>query len=153
MVASETPKVLQAIIKRWQELESRQATIGGDLYAARLMHAGLLPGVVSWWEELVKRGHLYAGSPKALMVDRRPVFAQLRNSFFEWCSLNFVRGGDGYCWSDDQFRRSLLVLTEMYSVPAICDALKHGDKAYLLRKLPEVKCKIGTYPVARHAIK
>jgi phage regulator Rha-like protein len=138
--------LLMRIIDRWQELETKQAVIGNDHYAAKLINLGLLPGIVDWWEELVDRGYLYDESPYFRMTDNKPSLSQLRLSFRVWYSNKFSTGW-GYIWSDDEFRMSLLRLSGMFSAPSVCEALKRGDKMYLLHKLPELKSKVKQVPL------
>jgi hypothetical protein len=138
--------LLMRIVDRWQELETKQAMIGNDHYAAKLINLGLLPGIIDWWEELVDRGCLYEGSPSFRMTDNKPSLSRLRLSFSDWYSKKYSTGV-GYIWSDDEFRRSLLRVSGMFSATSVCDSLKRGDKMYLLHKLPEFKGKVKKVPL------
>lgn len=146
VAASLNVALLMRIVDRWQELESRQETIGNDQYAARLISLGLLPGIIEWWADLVGRGYLYDESPEYRMADNKPTLPDLRFAFHTWYSRNLSAGG--FAWTDSQFRGCLMVLTGMFSVPAICDALKRGDKVSLLVKMPSIKGKVCNLPSA-----
>jgi hypothetical protein len=80
------------------------------------------------------------------MTDNKPSLSQLRLSFSVWYSNKFSTG-DGCIWSDDEFRMSLLRLSGMFSAPSVCEALKRGDKMYLLHKLPELKRQVKQVPL------
>jgi hypothetical protein len=137
--------LLMRIVDRWHELETKQAVIGNDHYAAHLITLGVLPGMVEWWEELVDRGYVYKQSPDYLMTQYKPSLNELQCSFASWCGergLYFRAGEFHSLWLLESFKRSLMAVSGRYSVKSVVDELKRGDKMYLLHKLPELKSKV-----------
>jgi hypothetical protein len=142
--------LLMRIIDRWHELETKQAVIGNDHYAAHLITLGVLPGMVEWWEELVDRGYVYKQSPDYLMTQYKPSLNELQCSFASWCGergLYFRAGEFHSLWLLESFKRSLMAVSGRYSVKSVVDELKRGDKTYLLHKLPELKRQVKQVPL------
>ena len=118
--------LLMRVIDRWQELESARVRMDDDQYAAMLISHGLLPGMKEWWGEVLKRGYLFDYDSLNTMVKQKPKTKELRFAFELWYCKRY--GASACQWTPAQFKRSMLRLTDMFSLSHVCDALNCGYK-------------------------
>jgi phage regulator Rha-like protein len=132
--------LLMRIIDRWQELETKQAVIGNDHYAAKLINLGLLPGIVDWWQWLLTSRYYYQDSPSYTFDVRKPTLRLLGHSYRNWLSKKFHFSG-GYSPSDADFKRAIMVVSGCVETGSICGMLSKNINDSFLEHLTEISGK------------
>ena len=117
LVSGYSVKMRHAIIKRWQELESRQ-TLDAERIASELIARGILPGMVGWWSEQLNGG--YHGENNWNITPKSSV-SELQYSFRNYCQRHDLYGiptgrGYGYFFNTNQFKLSLKEISGVWSV-------------------------------------
>lgn len=116
LVSGYSVKMRHAIIKRWQELESRQ-TLDAERIASELIARGILPGMIGWWQEQLNGG--YHGENNWNITPKSSV-SELQYSFRNYCQRHNLYGvptgrGYGYFFSTNQFKISLKEVSGVWS--------------------------------------
>ena len=117
LVSGYSVKMRHAIIKRWQELESRQ-TLDAERIASELIARGILPGMIGWWQEQLNGG--YHGENNWNITPKSSV-SELQYSFRNYCQRHDLYGiptgrGYGYFFNTNQFKISLKEVSGVWSV-------------------------------------
>ena len=117
LVSGYSVKMRHTIIKRWQELESRQ-TLDAERIASELIARGILPGMIGWWQEQLNGG--YHGENNWNITPKSSV-SELQYSFRNYCQRHNLYGvpagrGYGYFFSTNQFKISLKEVSGVWSV-------------------------------------
>ena len=117
LVSGYSVKMRHAIIKRWQELESRQ-TLDAERIASELIARGILPGMIGWWQEQLNGG--YHGENNWNITPKSSV-SELQYSFRNYCQRHDLYGiptgrGYGYFFNTNQFKLSLKEISGVWSV-------------------------------------
>ena len=117
LVSGYSVKMRHAIIKRWQELESRQP-MDAERIASELITRGILPGMIGWWQEQLNGG--YHGENNWNITPKSSV-SELQYSFRNYCQRHDLYGiptgrGYGYFFDTNQFKISLKEVSGVWSV-------------------------------------
>jgi hypothetical protein len=132
--------LLMRIVDRWHELETKQAVIGNDHYAAKLINLGLLPGIVDWWQWLLTSRYYYQDSPAYTFDVRKPTLRLLGHSYRNWLSKKLHFSG-GYSTSDADFKRAIMVVSGCVETGRICGMLSKNINDSFLEHLTEISGK------------
>lgn len=116
LVSGYSVKMRHAIIKRWQELESR-LPMDAERIASELIARGILPGMVGWWSEQLNGG--YHGENNWNITPKSSV-SELQYSFRNYCQRHDLYGiptgrGYGYFFNTNQFKISLKEVSGVWS--------------------------------------
>ena len=116
LVSGYSVKMRHAIIKRWQELESRKP-LDAERIASELIARGILPGMIGWWQEQLNGG--YHGENNWNITPKSSV-SELQYSFRNYCQRHDLYGiptgrGYGYFFNTNQFKISLKEVSGVWS--------------------------------------
>ena len=116
LVSGYSVKMRHAIIKRWQELESR-LPMDAERIASEMIARGILPGMVGWWSEQLNGG--YHGENNWNITPKSSV-SELQYSFRNYCQRHDLYGiptgrGYGYFFNTNQFKLSLKEVSGVWS--------------------------------------